>query len=179
MIKKTERPSWHEYFFTIAGEISKRSTCTHAQMGVVFVSEDNTILSTGYNGSPRGMPHCTDATCDVDDKNFCTRTIHAEVNGIIQAARSGVSLKNSIAYINAFPCYNCFKAIANLPVKAIYYAYKYKPEKYGEQYAKVEKYAALPGVHIALTSNDEALGVRAKVAKIKECCKGKKCKKGN
>ncbi len=150
------RPSWHEYFFTVAEQIAKRSTCTHAHMGAVYVSQDNDLLATGYNGSPRGLPHCIDEGCDADEKNFCQRIIHAEVNGVVQAARKGISLSGCNVYINAFPCYNCFKVMANVGVRTIYYGYKYKPEKYGSQYEKVERLARL--IPIQLVSKEDAIG---------------------
>lgn len=118
-------------------------------VGCVFVSrEGHTILSTGYNGSPRNLPHCYEVGCDLDESGHCVRTIHAEINAIVQAARDGISLKDSEVYSTMFSCYVCFKAIANVGVKTIYYDVEYKPKKYAEQIARVRRDAALMGVKL-------------------------------
>lgn len=98
-----DRPSWDEYFAGIAEAVSKRATCPRASVGAVIVSEDNRILSTGYNGSTRGDLHCTDPEsigggCLIED-GHCQRALHAEVNAVAHAARAGVSLKGSRIYI--------------------------------------------------------------------------------
>ncbi|KKL76020.1 hypothetical protein LCGC14_2049060 [marine sediment metagenome] len=109
------RPDWDSYFKNIAEVVSTRSTCPRARAGAVVVSEDNRILSTGYNGSPSGEPHCTDEGigCDMVD-GHCQRTLHAEVNAIAYAARAGVSLEGSRLYLYINPdsysvCRECDK----------------------------------------------------------------------
>ena len=90
---KKVRPSWDEYFMRIAHEVATRSTCPRLAVGAVIV-RDKRILTTGYNGSPSGMPHCEDVGClirIVDGRESCQRTLHAEQNAIIQAAYHGVS----------------------------------------------------------------------------------------
>jgi len=118
------RASWDDYFMNIARVVASRSTCERKFVGAVIV-RDRTILSTGYNGSIRGMPHCTDVGHLMDD-GHCVATIHAEVNAIIQAAKNGVSINEASIYVTASPCWNCFKAIANAGMKRIVYGEFYR-----------------------------------------------------
>jgi len=74
------RPTWDEYFFSIARAVSLRSTCPRLAVGAVLV-RDNRVLSVGYNGAPSGQPHCIDVGCDMRD-GHCVRTIHAERNAL-------------------------------------------------------------------------------------------------
>src|SRR2546425_9437602 len=85
------RVGWHEYFMNIAKQAATRSTCDRKHVGAVIV-RDKTILSTGYNGSIRGMPHCDEAGHDMES-GHCVGTIHAEANAIIQAAKNGVRIE--------------------------------------------------------------------------------------
>jgi len=113
------RKDWHEYFMDIAIMVSTRSTCTRKHIGAVIVKK-KTILSTGYNGSIRGRPHCSEIGCEMEN-GHCIATIHAEANAIIQAAKNGVAIDESEIYTTASPCWNCFKLIANSGIKEIYY----------------------------------------------------------
>lgn len=121
------RVDWHQYFMNIASEVSTRSTCDRKHVGAVIV-RDKTILSTGYNGSVRGLPHCDDAGHMMQD-NHCVATIHAEANAIIQAARNGVRLDGAEIYVTASPCWNCFKMVANSGIKGIYYGEFYRDDR--------------------------------------------------
>ena len=76
------RPSWDEYFIEITHAVAKRSTCHRAQVGAIII-KDKRILTTGYNGAPRGLPHCLDTGCEIVD-GHCVRTLHAEQNAIIK-----------------------------------------------------------------------------------------------
>ena len=122
-----ERVSWETYFMNIAKEVSTRSTCDRKHVGAVIV-RDKTLLSTGYNGSIKGLPHCNDAGCEMVD-GHCIRTSHAEANAIVQAAKNGVKIDNSEIYVTASPCYNCFKLIANSGIKVIFYNELYRDER--------------------------------------------------
>ena len=106
-----DRVSWKTYFMNIAKEVSTRSTCDRKHVGAVIV-RDKTILSTGYNGSIKGLKHCDEIGHEMID-GHCVRTTHAEANAIVQAAKNGVSINESKIYVTASPCYNCFKLIAN------------------------------------------------------------------
>ena len=122
-----KRVDWDTYFMNIAREVATRSTCPRKSVGAVIV-RDRRILSTGYNGSIKGMPHCTDVGCDMED-GHCVATVHAEANAIIQAARNGVCIDGADSYVTASPCWNCFKLIANSGIKRIYYGEFYRDEK--------------------------------------------------
>ena len=111
----------------IAKEVATRSTCDRKYVGAVIVRE-KTILSTGYNGSIKGLPHCDEAGHEMVD-NHCIRTTHAEANAIVQAAKNGVEINKSNIYVTASPCYNCFKLIANAGIKTIYYGEFYREDR--------------------------------------------------
>jgi dCMP deaminase len=121
------RVDWHQYFMNIAAEVASRSTCDRKHVGAVIV-RDKTILSTGYNGSVRGLPHCDDVGHMMED-NHCVATIHAEANAIIQAAKNGVRVDGADIYITASPCWNCFKIVTNAGIKNIYYGEFYRDDR--------------------------------------------------
>ena len=122
-----ERASWDEYFMNIARVVSSRSTCPRKSVGAVIV-RDKTILSTGYNGSIRGMPHCTEAG-HMMENGHCVATIHAESNAILQAARNGVMIDGGTVYVTASPCWNCFKEIANSGIRRVVYGEFYRDDR--------------------------------------------------
>ena len=124
---KKERVSWETYFMNIAAEVATRSTCDRKHVGAVIV-KDKTILSTGYNGSIKGLPHCDEVGHEMVD-GHCIRTTHAEANAIVQAAKNGVKINHAEIYITASPCYNCFKLIANAGIKSIYFLEFYREER--------------------------------------------------
>ncbi len=111
----------------IAHEVATRSTCDRKEVGAVIV-RDKTILSTGYNGSLRGLPHCDEVGHEMEN-DHCIRTIHAEANAIVQASRNGMSIDGAEIYVTASPCYNCFKMIANAGISKIYYGEFYRDER--------------------------------------------------
>jgi dCMP deaminase len=114
----------------IAQEVATRSTCSRKHVGSVIV-RDKTILSTGYNGSLRGLPHCDEAGHEMEN-DHCVRTVHAEANAIVQSAANGVRIEGSEIYVTASPCYNCFKMIANAGIRKIYYGEFYRDERIRE-----------------------------------------------
>jgi len=117
--KKPTRPSWDEYFLEIAKVVAKRSTCDRANVGAV-IAKNKVILSTGYNGAPRGLPHCDDVGHEIVD-GHCIRTAHAEVNAIAQAAKNGTPIESASIYLTISPCYDCFKMIVNAGIKEVVY----------------------------------------------------------
>ena len=125
------RISWENYFMNIAAEVATRSTCDRKHVGAVIVRE-KTILSTGYNGSIKGLPHCDEAGHEIVD-GHCVRTTHAEANAIVQAAKNGVEINLSEIYVTASPCYSCFKLIANAGIKTIYYKELYRDERINDR----------------------------------------------
>ena len=122
-----ERLSWDRYFMNVARVVSSRATCGRKFVGAVIV-RDRTILSTGYNGSIRGLPHC-DEVGHMMEEGHCVATIHAEMNAIIQAARNGVRIEGAGIYITASPCWSCFKALANAGLMRICYGEFYRDER--------------------------------------------------
>ena len=124
---ETRRADWHSYFMNIARQVATRSTCDRKHVGAVIV-RDKTILSTGYNGSIRGMPHCDDVGHDIDG-GHCVATIHAEANALLQAAKNGVRIEGAELYTTASPCWSCFKLIANAGIRTIYYGEFYRDRK--------------------------------------------------
>lgn len=131
------RDPWDVYFMKIAKQVARRSTCDRLHVGAVLV-KDKTILSTGYNGSIRGMPHCDDIGHMMVD-GHCVATIHGETNAIIQAAKNGVNIDGADLYITFSPCWICFKAIINAGIKKVFYESFYRD-------ARIEKVAQELGI---------------------------------
>jgi len=111
----------------IARQVATRSTCSRKHVGAVIVRE-RMILATGYNGSIAGLDHCDDVGHLMED-GHCVRTVHAEANAIVQAARSGTHLDGAAIYVTASPCFNCFKLIANAGIRRIAFGEFYRDEK--------------------------------------------------
>ena len=118
------RDSWDEYFMNIATQVATRATCDRKHVGAVLV-RDKTILSTGYNGSIRGLPHC-DEVGHMMENGHCVATVHAEANAIVQAARNGVRLDGGDIYVTASPCFGCYKLIANSGLSRIVFGEFYR-----------------------------------------------------
>jgi dCMP deaminase len=126
-----ERISWDQYFMAQSHLLALRSTCTRLMVGATIVREKR-IIAGGYNGSVSGGAHCIDDGCYVVD-NHCIRTIHAEVNALLQCAKFGVPTEGSEIYVTHFPCVHCSKAIIQAGIKQIYYAKDYKNHPYAEE----------------------------------------------
>jgi len=122
-----KRPEWNEYFGEITKQVALRSTCVRNKVGAIIVKDKN-IISTGYNGSIRGLEHCETVGCLMME-GHCTRTIHAEANAIIQAAKHGLMIDRAEIYISASPCFNCFKLIANSGIAKIYFMEFYRDQR--------------------------------------------------
>jgi dCMP deaminase len=118
--------NWDKYFLDIAKTVSTRGTCPRLQVGAVIIRDRN-ILCTGYNGSIRGSAHCNEVGCYMVD-GHCARTVHAETNAILQAAKNGVDINGSTIYTTAFPCWNCFKYCVNAGIYRIVYTEEYKKD---------------------------------------------------
>lgn len=153
------RAEWDPYFMSIAQVVATRSTCPRKYVGAVIV-KNRTILSTGYNGSIRGMPHCSDVGHMMED-NHCVATIHAEANAIIQAARNGVQIEGATIYVTASPCWNCFKQIANAGILRICYGEFYRDERSFQVAAQIKlelTHVPLPGVQLPAASPKQSGG---------------------
>ena len=119
-----DRIEWDQYFMAQSLLLSSRSTCTRLAVGATIV-RDKRIIAGGYNGSIAGGDHCVDKGCYVID-NHCVRTIHAEMNAILQCAKFGVPTEGAEIYVTHFPCLQCTKAIIQAGIRAIYYKDDYK-----------------------------------------------------
>jgi dCMP deaminase len=129
-----KRPSLDEYFMKMAHLAATRSTCLRRKVGAVIV-KDKRVLSTGYNGAPKGLPHCDEVGClranlDVPtgEKHELCRGVHAEQNAIIQAAVFGTSIKDGKIYTTNRPCVVCTKLLINANISEIIYDEDYIDE---------------------------------------------------
>lgn len=123
-----ERIPWDQYFMGQSLLLSLRSTCTRLAVGATIV-RDKRIIAGGYNGSVSGDVHCIDEGCYLVD-GHCVRTIHAEMNAILQCAKFGVETDNSEIYVTHFPCLQCTKMILQAGIKKIHYLKDYRNDEY-------------------------------------------------
>jgi dCMP deaminase len=125
------RPSWNEYFMSIAELVATRSTCLRRHVGAVLVKERR-ILATGYNGAPAGIRHCEETGClrqntsvPSGQRHELCRGLHAEQNAIIQAAYHGISIAGSTLYCTDQPCVICSKMLINAGIAEIFFLNPY------------------------------------------------------
>jgi dCMP deaminase len=138
--KKNHRLSWDDYFLELADAASRRATCDRGKSGCVIV-RDKQVLSTGYVGSPAGLPHCDEVghlMKKVIQENgeiseHCVRTVHAEQNAICQAAKRGISIEGAIVYQRMTPCRTCAMMLINCGIKKIVCERRYKLAEESEQ----------------------------------------------
>lgn len=133
-LTENNRPSWDEYFMTLANQVASRTTCMRRGVGAVIV-KDRRILATGYNGVPSGLRHCAETGClrqelgiPSGQRHEICRGLHAEQNAIIQAARYGINIEGASIYINTQPCVVCAKMLINAGIKEIIYQNPYPDE---------------------------------------------------
>ena len=126
-----QRISWDEYFMAQSHLLSLRSTCSRLSVGATIVKYKR-IVSGGYNGSIKGDDHCIDVGCKVVE-GHCVRTIHAEINAILQCSRFGVGTEGATIYVTHFPCLNCTKSIIQAGIKEICYANDYRNNEYARE----------------------------------------------
>ena len=135
-----QRPSWDEYFMEVTRAVAKRATCDRGRSGCV-IARDKQILVTGYVGSAAGLPHCDEIGHqmkvvrheDGHESQHCVRTTHAEQNAIVQAAKLGVSIKNSILYCKMTPCTTCARMIINAGIVRVVCEKRYHAGAESEQ----------------------------------------------
>ncbi|MEK7564477.1 MAG: cytidine/deoxycytidylate deaminase family protein [Patescibacteria group bacterium] len=143
---KHKRPSWDEYFIGMSNYVGSRATCDRGRSGCVIVN-DKRILTTGYVGSPIGLPHCdemghkmhTVKNEDGTTSEHCIRTAHAEQNAINNAARSGVALRGSTMYSKMTPCYKCAQSIVNVGIVRVVCERDYHASKFSKEIFKQAK----------------------------------------
>ncbi len=131
MEPKKKRPHWDEYFMNIAKVVASRSNCMKRHVAAVIV-KDRRVISTGYNGTPRGLKNCNEGGCPRCnqfaeagarlDECLCS---HGEENALIQAAYHGISIKDAILYTTFAPCLMCAKMIINAGIKEVVYNIDY------------------------------------------------------
>ena len=129
------RPTWDEYFIAITKQVATRSTCLRRKVGAIIVN-DKRILTTGYNGAPKGVKSCLEiGKCMRQElgvpsgqRHEICRALHAEQNAIIQAAYHGVKIEGSDIYSTTQPCVLCAKMLINAGIKKIYYFEEYPDE---------------------------------------------------
>lgn len=126
--RQMKRLSWDQYFMAQSHLLANRSTCTRLAVGATIV-RDKRIIAAGYNGSISGGVHCIDDGCYVIE-GHCVRTIHAEMNAILQCAKFGVPTQGAEIYVTHFPCLQCCKGIIQSGIKKVYYANDYKNNPY-------------------------------------------------
>ena len=129
-----DRPDNDTYFMRMAELVATRSTCLRRNVGAVVVKEKR-VLTTGYNGAPKGLRHCAEVGCvrlqnhiESGTRHELCRGVHAEQNAVIQAAYFGVSIKASIIYTTNFPCVMCAKILVNAGIREIVYKDEYVDE---------------------------------------------------
>ena len=128
------RPSWDEYFLRITHEIAQRATCLRRKVGALLVM-DKRILATGYNGAPRGLPHCSEVGCLREHHNVPSgerhelcRGLHAEMNALLQAAEYGIRTAGATLYTTAYPCSLCAKMLINAGIRRVVITEDYPDE---------------------------------------------------
>lgn len=134
MVRK--RIDWDQYFMIQAALLASRSTCNRLSVGAVLV-RDKRIIAGGYNGSVSGDDHCIDAGCYLRD-GHCVRTIHAEMNAILQCAKFGISTDGASLYVTDFPCLQCTKSLLQAGIKEINYIRNYHNDDYAMKLIKLK-----------------------------------------
>lgn len=126
-----ERPDWDVYFMEIAKVVAARSNCSRRHVAAVIV-KDKRIISTGYNGTPRGIKNCNEGGCPRCNSHAPSGTgleecicSHGEENAIVQAAYHGISVKDSTLYTTFSPCLLCAKMIINAGIREVVYNESY------------------------------------------------------
>ena len=131
-----KRIDWDQYFMIQAALLASRSTCNRLSVGAVLV-RDKRIIAGGYNGSVSGDAHCIDDGCYLRD-GHCVRTIHAEMNAILQCAKFGISTDGASLYVTDFPCLQCTKSLLQAGIKEINYIRNYHNDEYAMKLIKLK-----------------------------------------
>ncbi|WP_080146249.1 ComE operon protein 2 [Marinilactibacillus piezotolerans] len=133
------RIPWNQYFISQSMLLAMRSTCTRLAVGAAIVREKR-VISGGYNGSVSGDVHCSELGCYVVE-GHCVRTVHAEMNAILQCSKFGVKTEGADIYVTHFPCLQCTKMIIQAGIQKIYYLKDYHNNPYAIElleHARVE-----------------------------------------
>ncbi|KRM90763.1 ComE operon protein 2 [Liquorilactobacillus cacaonum] len=133
---KDKRIPWDQYFMMQAVLLSLRSTCERLSVGAILV-RDKRVIAGGYNGSVSGDVHCIDHQCYLVD-GHCVRTIHAEMNAVLQCAKFGVATENAEVYVTDFPCLQCTKMLLQAGIKKLFYLRNYHNDEYALKLMKLK-----------------------------------------
>lgn len=152
MSETYKRPTWDEYFMEVMNSVSKRATCDRGRSGCV-IARNGQVLTTGYVGSPNGLPHCDDVGHqmkkmiheDGSVTEHCVRTVHAEQNAICQAAKMGISIDRAKLYCRMTPCRTCAMLIINSGIKKVVCERRYHA---GQESEEMFKSAGVELIHI-------------------------------
>lgn len=127
-----------EYYLTVLEAVRQRSTCDRGRSGAIII-KNNRIVTTGYVGAPTGAPHCDEVghlfqrvaseKSERGWENHCIRTVHAELNAILQAASFGISIRWAQMYCTMTPCFECAKAIVNVGIVNVITVYSYQSQE--------------------------------------------------
>jgi len=131
-----KRPNWEDIAAKVVEAYSQRSTCIHYKVAAAFFREDR-LLVVGYNGPPRGEPHCTEIGCAKEAGGRC-RGAHAEINGLVNAATEGINLKNCWVLCSYSPCLECAKHLVNLEITKFIYLHNYPKKELTDRKHKQE-----------------------------------------
>lgn len=149
-----KRPKWDDYFMAFASVAATRGTCARKRVGAVIVN-DHHIIASGYNGAIAGMPHCDDPLVGHDmEAGHCVRTIHAEQNALLQAAKYGASINGATCFSTASPCWACFRTLAQAGVHRFVYAESYRED---DSRARIDEVCAALGITTLLLIPSEEL----------------------
>lgn len=118
------RPSRDDILMENVVSWAKRTTCGRSQRAGAVISMDGRVISTGYAGPPRKLPHCLEGICDPSQP--CTRTVHAELNAILNAARHGIAIDGTELHCTLSPCVPCAQAIINTGIIKVVYGTSYR-----------------------------------------------------
>ncbi|MFS8638839.1 MAG: dCMP deaminase family protein [Gemmatimonadota bacterium] len=147
--RKRARPDRMEYYMGIAMAVRRRANCTGSRVGAILVLNDR-IISTGYNGTPQGMPNCDEGGCErcanrekypsSQGYDLCI-CVHAEQNALLSAARFGIPVEGSVLYTTMRPCFGCAKELLQARVHAVYYLHDWRHpnEEMWRQYEMLER----------------------------------------
>jgi dCMP deaminase len=126
--QRGERLSWDEYFISIVATVAERATCDRGRSGALLVYQRQ-IVATGYVGSPPGFPHCDDVGHDLVG-GHCVRTVHAEQNALVSAARTGIPVLGTTLFSTMAPCRVCAMLAVTAGVDRVVAAFAYPGDPY-------------------------------------------------
>ena len=143
----------NKYFIDIAKAVAEQSTCLDKKVGCVIVSQDNQIITCGYNGAPSKCPECVQkGVCFKETHGFCIAT-HAEINALIKA---GERAKGGKRYVTLEPCFECAKAIINAGIKEVFYSKKNtKNLVYKMDVRGILEYVGIRYIYLPLEENND------------------------